>query len=171
MVQYKLNYFSVRGLGEVIRFIFHYSDTPFEDNRISGDDWTKYKPSKKILLRYSKFWMNLATPFGQMPVLEVDGKQLAQSVAIARYLARKHGMPYRRTMKMLKIFKDNHFFSFFDQSHGFDLSSPAKTLLIPATKIHIFQVLLEKMIGNLHNSIHMRILSKTSPLNFALTSL
>lgn len=33
----------------------------------------------------------LASPFGQLPFLEVDGKKLAQSAAIARFLAREFG--------------------------------------------------------------------------------
>ena len=32
-------------------------------------------------------------PYGQLPVMEVDGTVLAQSMAILRYLAREHGRP------------------------------------------------------------------------------
>ncbi|PIO71456.1 glutathione S-transferase protein [Teladorsagia circumcincta] len=37
------------------------------------------------------------TPFGHIPMLEVDGKQLAQSHAIARYLARQFGYAGKNT--------------------------------------------------------------------------
>ena len=47
MVQYKLTYFSVRGLGEMSRLILHYANVPFEDVRIAQDDWPNYKDSKK----------------------------------------------------------------------------------------------------------------------------
>ncbi|KAF8371418.1 hypothetical protein PRIPAC_77847 [Pristionchus pacificus] len=76
MPSYKLNYFDARGLGEVSRQIFILSGTPYEDNRIPRDQWPALKDK---------------TPFGTLPVLEVDGKQIPQSLAIARYLAKEFG--------------------------------------------------------------------------------
>lgn len=34
----------------------------------------------------------IETPFGALPVLEIDGRAVAQSNAVARYLARKYGL-------------------------------------------------------------------------------
>jgi len=75
--KYKLYYFPVRGLGERIRYIFAYAGIQYEDVRLDREKFVaEFKP---------KF------PFGQMPVLEIDGKQmLAQSNAIARYLAKEY---------------------------------------------------------------------------------
>ena len=33
-----------------------------------------------------------ATPLGQLPVLEVGGQKFCQQTAIARFVARKHGL-------------------------------------------------------------------------------
>ncbi|CAI2330546.1 unnamed protein product [Caenorhabditis sp. 36 PRJEB53466] len=78
MPSYKLTYFDVRGYAEPARQLFHLAGVPFEDVRLSHDDgsWEKIKDS---------------TPFGQAPVLSVDGFQIPQSAAIIRYLANKFG--------------------------------------------------------------------------------
>ncbi|CAJ0598692.1 unnamed protein product [Cylicocyclus nassatus] len=94
MVSYKLTYFDGRGTAEVIRQIFALAGEKYEDVRISRDEWQKLKPQM---------------PFGQLPVLEVDLKEvaqspdhqklpgnektwkLAQSFAIARFLAKQFG--------------------------------------------------------------------------------
>ncbi|KAI1700930.1 glutathione S-transferase 1 [Ditylenchus destructor] len=77
MVQYKLTYFDFRGLGETARFILHYADVDFEDNRITKEEWEAIKPTM---------------PYEQLPVLEVDGIKIPQSVAIYRFLARRFGL-------------------------------------------------------------------------------
>ncbi|CAG0888427.1 unnamed protein product [Darwinula stevensoni] len=80
-MKYKLVYFDVAGRGEVIRLLLHQAGVEFEDNRIKGEQWPSLKPEM---------------PFGQIPVLYVytdEGtKILAQSNAIARFIAREHGM-------------------------------------------------------------------------------
>jgi len=77
MSSYKLNYFNVRGRAEVSRILFFLNDVEFIDNRIPFNEWPKHKDS---------------FVFKQMPVLEVDGIQIAQSDAIAKYLAKKFNL-------------------------------------------------------------------------------
>ncbi|KAF5279373.1 hypothetical protein FQA39_LY05483 [Lamprigera yunnana] len=71
---YKVTYFAVKALAEPIRFLLSYGGIEFEDLRIEFEEWPQLKNKM---------------PFGQVPVLEVDGKQAYQSVAICRYLAKK----------------------------------------------------------------------------------
>jgi glutathione S-transferase len=73
--EYKLTYFNLRGLAEPIRFILALADVPYEDIRIEKENWPELKA------KYT---------WGQLPVLQVGDKQLAQSSTIGRYLARKY---------------------------------------------------------------------------------
>jgi glutathione S-transferase len=74
MPSYKLTYFNGRGRAELTRLLFHATDTKFEDVRIEREKWPAMKPS---------------TPFGQLPILEVDGIMLCQSNTVARFVARR----------------------------------------------------------------------------------
>jgi len=74
MTKYTFIYFDVRGRGELCRYVFHAANRDFENKIVNSEEWAEMKPK-------------LTT--GQLPVLEVDGKQLVQSGAIARFLARE----------------------------------------------------------------------------------
>lgn len=76
MPSYKLIYFDARGRAETARIIFKLAGVEFEDKRIVLEEWADFKSK---------------TPFGMLPFLEVDGKQLSESKAIYRYLAREFG--------------------------------------------------------------------------------
>ena len=57
--------------------LFALAGQKFVDDRIEAAKWPELKPS---------------TPFGQLPVLEVDGVKLCQSKTIERFLANKLGL-------------------------------------------------------------------------------
>ena len=42
--KYKLIYYPLRGRGEILRFIFAHLEIPYEDARISPEEWAKMKP-------------------------------------------------------------------------------------------------------------------------------
>lgn len=76
---YKLTHFNARGRAEIIRLIFAQAGVEFDDVRIE---------------RRSPAWAQLKekAPFGQLPLLEVEGVTICQSQTIARFLARKFGL-------------------------------------------------------------------------------
>eukprot|EP01027_Heterolobosea_sp_BB2_P009301 GEZU01013726.1.p1 GENE.GEZU01013726.1~~GEZU01013726.1.p1 ORF type:complete len:215 (-),score=56.30 GEZU01013726.1:34-678(-) len=77
-MSYEIHYWNDHGRAEALRLIAVAAGLPYR-NVFHDDDWPQFKPS---------------TPFGQLPML-VDKNEdfvLAQSGAIARYLARKGGL-------------------------------------------------------------------------------
>ncbi len=77
MSTYKLIYFNAKGRAEVSRFILAQAGVQYEDKRITSEEWAELKPT---------------TVYGTIPVLEVDGKQLAGAQVIARFLAERFGL-------------------------------------------------------------------------------
>lgn len=73
----KLTYFDARGRAETVRLVLAYAGVEYEDKRVTGEEFGALKPS---------------LAYGQLPVMTVDGKELAQSITMARYLAKEHGL-------------------------------------------------------------------------------
>jgi glutathione S-transferase len=78
MAKLKLTYFDFHGgRGEVARLALAIGGIPFEDDRIAFSDWERRKTD---------------TPFGGLPLLEVDGEIVAQSNGINRYVGKLAGL-------------------------------------------------------------------------------
>jgi glutathione S-transferase len=74
MAKLKLTYFDFHGgRGEPARLALSIGGIVFEDDRVAPSDWERRKGD---------------TPFGALPVLEVDGQIVAQSNAINRYVGK-----------------------------------------------------------------------------------
>merc|ERR1711892_54430 len=73
----KLTYFNLKGRAELARLILAQAEVEYEDCRIEKEDWPELKKS---------------LPLGQLPVVEVEGTTIRQSMTIARYLARRFGL-------------------------------------------------------------------------------
>uniref|UniRef100_T1DH15 glutathione transferase n=1 Tax=Anopheles aquasalis TaxID=42839 RepID=T1DH15_ANOAQ len=88
MPDYKVYYFNVKALGEPLRFLLSYGNLPFDDVRITREEWPALKPTM---------------PMGQMPVLEVDGKRVHQSLAMCRYVAKQINLAGDNALEALQI--------------------------------------------------------------------
>jgi glutathione S-transferase len=76
MPEITLTYFNMEAAAEKVRLALVMTGTPFEDKRVNFEQWMDLKPSAK---------------YGQLPLLTVDGVQMAQSPALLRWVARKFG--------------------------------------------------------------------------------
>lgn len=77
MPGYKLVYFPVRGRAQALRYICADNGITLEEQVVAMNEWGALKPK---------------TPLGQLPVFYDGDFVLAQSNAILRYVAKKHGL-------------------------------------------------------------------------------
>ncbi|CAM9364081.1 unnamed protein product [Laminaria digitata] len=71
-----LTYFDFPGAAESIRWALEQSGLEWDDKRLSEEEFIALKPS---------------LPNGQVPILEIDGYVLPQSLAILRYVGKLGG--------------------------------------------------------------------------------
>lgn len=72
----KLTYFNARNRGEPLRLALALAGVDFIDHRVEFADFSKLKSS---------------LPFGTLPVLEIDGMTIGQSLVALRYIGNKYG--------------------------------------------------------------------------------
>jgi glutathione S-transferase len=78
MPSYKLTYFNFDGgRGEPVRICFHTAGIPFEDHRISFEEFMKCRDEMR---------------FRCAPILEVDGVEMTQSNSMLRYIGKMAGL-------------------------------------------------------------------------------
>jgi len=87
--KYRLTYFNCYGRGEAARLLFALAGVEYEDCRVkwASDEWTELKPK---------------TPFGALPLLEIDGRVFCQTIAVTRHLANKFGFAGKTELDKLQ---------------------------------------------------------------------
>jgi glutathione S-transferase len=85
-----LYYFAGRGLADEIRWLLAATNTTFTQKIINQRSQLLKMTAKGQL------------PFGQLPLLQIDGLDIVQSQAIIRYLARKHQLLGKNDEEMLR---------------------------------------------------------------------
>ncbi|CAF4091432.1 unnamed protein product [Adineta steineri] len=85
---YKLYYFDLRGRAEISRLIFAAAGEKYQDIRYKREEFPQHKSEM---------------PLGQIPVLEVDGVKLPQSISIARYLAKEFQLAGKDNLEQAKV--------------------------------------------------------------------
>ena len=88
MSTYKIYYFNERGRAETIRLIFAAAGEKYEDIRFERSEWPIYRADM---------------PLGQIPVLEVDGVKLPQSMSIARFVAKQFHLAGKDNFEQAKV--------------------------------------------------------------------
>ena len=134
----KFSYFNLMARGEGIRMALVHSKTDFEDNRVEFADW----PTLKATI-----------PSGQMPVLEVDGQVLNQSVPILRFIGAKNG--YYNVSDPMAAYKadqtcatlDDHFNGDFYKLFMTETAATEEEMNVRVEKQNTLCVLLEAQLG------------------------
>ena len=74
----RITYFNIRGVAELTRLLFVYSEHDFEDERLEREAWPARKPE---------------SPLGSVPYIRLEnGHEYPQATSIARYFADKFGL-------------------------------------------------------------------------------
>ena len=79
MARPKLTYLDIKGFGEAIRLALYIGKVDFEDHRVSYAEIREMNKEGKL-------------PYGQVPILELDGVTYAQSGAILRWAGKQSGL-------------------------------------------------------------------------------
>lgn len=100
------------GRGEQVRLALHASGVAWEDNLVTGESWGKQKSDliKKV-------------PQANLPLLEVGGQYLTESLAILRYIGSLGNLIPECSFEQAKM------------DEGLNLSNDAWNLFIPTLKI------------------------------------
>ncbi|KAK8791128.1 hypothetical protein WA158_005759 [Blastocystis sp. Blastoise] len=103
-----LKYFKARGRVECVCFALELTGEKYVEKRHDFDEWPAVKAASIA---------DGSMPFGQCPLLHIDGMDLVQSLAILRYIGRKHNIQGKTLQDI--AFGDMLIDSFVDMQNAF----------------------------------------------------